>query len=198
MALLPRQRRDAGLHRRRLRPAVQTLALTGVAALLGVLVLHFVRDGGSKVPAVIQRPVPAPDFTLSRLDGGGKVELSSLRGKALVVNFWASYCLPCRSESAVLESAWRANRRKGLVVLGVDLQDFASDARSFARNHGLTYPLLYDRRGTTMTPYGVDGIPTTFFVDRRGRIVGDRIRGGVHLERNRDAFRRGIRLALRQ
>jgi peroxiredoxin len=198
VGLLARERGNARLHRRGLKLAAQAVAVTGVAVLLGVLVWRLVRNEGPQVPAVIHGPIPAPNFELPQLGEEGKLTLSSLRGKALIVNFWASYCLPCRSESGVLESAWRGNRRKGLVVLGVDVEDFASEARTFARRHGLTYPLLYDRSGKTLGPYGVEGIPTTFFVDRRGRIIGSRIRGGVDLDRNRQAFARGVRLALRQ
>ncbi len=81
-------------------------------------------------------------------------------------------------------------------MLGVDAQDFREDARRFMTRFGLTYPIVYDGKGSTLGKSGVTGFPETFFVDRQGRLVGERIPGGVDIERNREAFERNIELAL--
>jgi cytochrome c biogenesis protein CcmG/thiol:disulfide interchange protein DsbE len=182
-----------------MRRAAQALAVAGVAALLGVLVWRVVTDEGPEVPVEIDRGgrVAAPAFMLPRLEGDGKLSLASLRGRAVVLNFWASWCVPCKEEVPLLEDAWREHRANGLVVLGIDIQDGASDARKFARRAGLTYPLVRDQRGKTLGPYNVAGVPQTLFVNRRGRLVGSRIQGGIHLEKNRDVFEQSLALALR-
>jgi peroxiredoxin len=82
------------------------------------------------------------------------------------------------------------------VVLGVDVNDFRQDARRFMKRYGLTYPVVYDGKGSTVGNWGVRGFPETFFVDRTGKLVGERIEGAVDIERNRDAFQRGVALAL--
>jgi cytochrome c biogenesis protein CcmG/thiol:disulfide interchange protein DsbE len=170
-----------------------------VAALAGVLVWRAVHDERPQVPTRIEgKRVRAPDFTLRRLDGGTKLALASLRGKGVVLNFWASWCAPCKEEIPALEQAWRDQRGRGLVFVGVDVEDAASDARSFARRHGITYPLVRDPHARLLTRYNVPHLPETLFVNRAGIIVGSRIVGGVHLSRNRAAFERGIELALRR
>jgi cytochrome c biogenesis protein CcmG/thiol:disulfide interchange protein DsbE len=169
-------------------------------ALLGLLVWKLVHDEGSPIPGALargERPA-APAFTLGRLDREGTLSLADLRGKAVVVNFWASWCDPCKQEAAVLERAWRKHRSDGLVVVGVDFNDLRSDARGFMRKQGVTYPVVYDRDGGLVAKFGATGVPETFFVDRRGRLVGKRIAGAVNAraELARD-FEDGVRLALR-
>ena len=113
----------------------QVLALGLVAALLALLAWKVVEDetgGGSIVERVERGERPAaPELELDRLDRDGSLSLASLRGKGVVLNFWASWCIPCKEEAPLLEQAWRDHRDKGLVVLGVDAQDFREDARSF-------------------------------------------------------------------
>ena len=176
----------------------QAIALVGVAALLGLLVwkVAFDREGGAAAQLGQGKLVQAPDFTLDRLDRPGRLSMSDLKGKAVVVNFWASWCLPCRDEAPVLQQTWERYRGRGLVVLGVDVNDFKQDARRFADRFGLTYPLVYDGKGSTVGKWGVRAFPETFFVDRTGKLVGERIAGAVDIERNRDAYERGIALAL--
>ena len=114
----------------------------------------------------------------------------------MVVNFWASWCVPCRDEAPVLEQTYKQYRGQGLVVLGIDVNDFREDARRFMRKYGLTYPVVYDGKGSTVGKWGVRGFPETFFVDRSGKLVGERIEGAVDIERNRETFERGVALAL--
>ncbi len=109
------------------------------------------------------------------------MSLASLRGKPAVINFWASWCAPCKDEIPVLEETWREHRDDGLVVLGIDSQDFKGDARKFARETGISYPIVHDGPGNTMRAYDLTGLPETYFLDRNGRLVCGHIVGGVHV-----------------
>jgi cytochrome c biogenesis protein CcmG/thiol:disulfide interchange protein DsbE len=147
------------------------------------------------------RPVPAPDFDLAVLQPGdvagnprllravadGRLGLRELRGSPVVLNFWASWCIPCREESPDLEREWRATRGAGVVVLGLNMQDITDDARAFIREFRLTYPMVREGSNDTARRYGTTGLPETFFIDRAGRVVGhvigvtspDQLRQGV-------------------
>ena len=96
-----------------------------------------------------------------------------------MLNFWASWCAPCKSEAPRLEAAWRRYRARGVVVVGVDAQDFSGDARRFVSRFKLTYPNVHDGPGNVLPKYGVTGFPETFFVGRDGRLVGERVQGEV-------------------
>jgi cytochrome c biogenesis protein CcmG, thiol:disulfide interchange protein DsbE len=158
-------------HRARL--AAQGAAIGLVALLLILLAWSLLHDEGgdlSKRANAGERPA-APDFTLDRLDRDGRLQLSSLRGRAVVLNVWASWCIPCKDEAPYLEEVWRENRRRDVVVIGLDAKDFRGDARHFAERFGLTFPLVYDGPGNTIAGYGVTGFPETFVVDRDGKVV---------------------------
>jgi cytochrome c biogenesis protein CcmG/thiol:disulfide interchange protein DsbE len=178
----------------------QGVAVAGVAALLGLLVWKVVAGGDGGAAAQLEEGgvVPAPALSLERLDEDGTLTLADLRGKGVVVNFWASWCIPCKDEAPFLQEVYEQNVDRGLVVLGVDAQDFKQDARAFMERFGLTYPVVYDGRGSTLGAWGVVGFPETFFVNRDGELVGERIQGGVDVERNREAFERGVELALEE
>jgi cytochrome c biogenesis protein CcmG, thiol:disulfide interchange protein DsbE len=158
----------------RTKVVAQGLTLAAVAGLLVLLVWKVVHDERSDVPRQVARGARpmAPSFALPRLDREGDLSLASLRGKAVIVNFWASWCDPCREEAPVLERAWREHRDAGLVVVGVDANDFKGDARAFARRNRMTYPIVHDARAGSLGDYGVKALPETFVVDRRGRIIG--------------------------
>lgn len=136
----------------------------------------------SRVPSAVGAPLSssaspregflAPDFTLDTLDGS-KVTLSELRGKIVVVNLWATWCLPCRQETPALEIAYEQYKDAGVVILGVDLtsQDLVSDVKAFVQEIKLTYPILLDRDGSVGNYlYQIKGLPTTFFINRAGII----------------------------
>ena len=177
--------------------AAQALAV-GVVAVLGVVLVLRIAHSGGGVSAALDRgeTVAAPALALPRLDGKGSISLAAYRGKAVVVNFFASWCLPCREEAPLLERTWREQRSQGLVVLGVDTgQDFRADARRFVREHGLTYPVVYDPKGSALGRWGVPGLPATFVVDRRGQVVS-KVLGGLQVGDNAGTFRRDVRRAL--
>jgi len=137
----------------------------------------------------------APVIDESTLDGG-RFDLAAQRGHVVVVNFWASWCAPCKREAPQLEQSWKAYGGQGLVVLGIDANDVTGDAQHFARRHGLTYPLVHAPT-TIWDDWGVTGVPETFFVDRHGRLVDVHVAGPVLDGGNKAQFERGIRLALR-
>ena len=150
----------------RLKLGAQALAVGLVAGLLALLIWKVAQ--GSQKEAGIGKV--APDFTLDRLDRTGSLQLSSLRGKVVVVNFWASWCHPCREEAPALEAASKQFGDKAVVV-GVDVRDESGAARSFLRKYEVTYPAVHDNRDVTWPKYGLTGLPETFFLDRRGRVV---------------------------
>jgi cytochrome c biogenesis protein CcmG/thiol:disulfide interchange protein DsbE len=184
----------------RVRLAGQVAAIGLVAALLALLVWKVVKDetgGGSLVERVDRGERPAaPGLELDRLDEEGRLSLQSLRGKAVVLNFWASWCVPCKEEAPLLEATWRRHRDDGLVVLGVDAQDFRGDARSFMERYGITYPVVHDGRGSTLGRWGVTGFPETFFIDRSGNVVAVEV--GPFDDRNEDELASKLALALQQ
>lgn len=127
------------------------------------------RSGSSAEP----RPEPrtaAPDFELSLFDGG-TLRLAELRGQVAVVNFWASWCPPCRAEAPTFATVSKAYAQRGVAFVGVDIQDDDQDARAFLAEFGIDYPNGPDRTTRIATDYRLAGIPTTLFIDAEGRIA---------------------------
>ena len=120
----------------------------------------------------------APDFTLDLLEGG-ELTLSELRGKAVVVNLWASWCPPCRAEMPALQHFYEENRARGLEVVAVNttFQDSESDAAAFVAEFGLTFPVALDRDGAASRAYLLRALPTTYFIDRTG-VIREVVIGG--------------------
>jgi cytochrome c biogenesis protein CcmG/thiol:disulfide interchange protein DsbE len=182
---------------RRARLVAQGVAI-GLVALLFVLLTWAVvtEEGGDLAAASARGERPqAPDFTLERLDEEGELTLSSLRGQGVVLNVWASWCIPCKEEAPFLEQVWRENRRNGLVVVGLDAKDFRRDARDFMRRYGLTFPVVYDGPGDTLSGYGVTGFPETFVLDREGRVLETFV-GAVNSDEDRARLRAAVGRAL--
>jgi cytochrome c biogenesis protein CcmG, thiol:disulfide interchange protein DsbE len=173
----------------RLKLGAQVLAVALVTGLFALLVWKVAsQDEGASRKVQRGETPAAPAFTLDRLDRPGKLSLAAYRGRPVVLNFWASWCVPCKEEAPLLEEVWRNHRDQGLVVLGVDINDLRGDARRFARQNRMSYPLGFDGMGETSTDYGLTGVPETFFIARSGKLVCDRLQAGVHLEANRARF----------
>jgi cytochrome c biogenesis protein CcmG, thiol:disulfide interchange protein DsbE len=173
----------------RLKLTAQLLSLACVAGLLALLVWKLTHQQHAPPVGSV-----APAFTLRRLDETRTVSLASLRGRPVVLNFWASWCETCKGEAPVLERDWNRYRRRGLVVLGVDYKDFAPDARRFVAAHGLTFPILEDGSGEVTGTYGVSKAPETYVVNRRGRIVAH-LRGPITAPGFAVEFRRALQRA---
>ncbi len=143
-----------------------------------VVVLAFLGWGLSKRSESRPTSGPAPDFTLRLFEGyegefsDGEVTLSDLRGRVVVINFWASWCVACREEADLLEQVWRDYQDQGVVLIGVAYDDTEAVARQYLRQYDITYPNGLDGRGRISgSAYHVTGAPETFVVDQRGEIV---------------------------
>lgn len=115
------------------------------------------------------RPRPAPDFTLQKISGG-KLQLSHLRGHPVILNFWASWCPPCRDEAPALEQAWQKYRGKGIDFVGVDVWDTHGDATRFLCDFKVTYPNVEDPLGDASIAYGLTGTPETVLISSGGML----------------------------
>lgn len=121
----------------------------------------------SRAPVIGQ---PAPDFELARIDGS-LVRLSDLRGKVVWINFWATWCQPCRKELPDIQKLYDELRADGLEVLALDWKDPAEEARAYFDQAGLTLPMLLDHDGSVYDQYRLQGLPDSFFIDREGNLA---------------------------
>ena len=172
-------------------PARRALRIAGVlAAVAFVALLAYgltTKAANSTIDDALSRgeSVAAPGFTLASLADGrdagdawakaasdGDVSLSELRGTPLVLNFWASWCDPCRAEAKVLEKAWKQQSGGDVLFLGLDAQDAREDARDFISQFGLTFPHVRDPGNDTQREWGVTGLPETYFIAADGTVVG--------------------------
>lgn len=150
------------------------ITLTPVLAVLALLVYGLVGTDPKERPSTLVHG-PAPNFRL-RSFGGEEIELARLRGKGVVLNFWASWCKPaCYREAPHLQAAWEKYRDRGIMVLGVDIQDKDEEARKFIKRFGFTFPNMPDPKGLVSIDYGMYGVPETFFIDPKGVIAGKHI-----------------------
>jgi len=178
----------------RARTVGQIFAIGAVALLLVLLGWNLAHNSGAVADDLAKGKHPAaPAFELSRLDAAdGKLSLADLKGKPVIVNFWASWCIPCKDEAPALQKTYEKYRAQGLTVIGIDAQDFVGDAKRFAARLGITYPIVHDAPGVTVDRYGVTGFPETFFIGRNGKLVGTHVEGAV----SADDLERNIPLAL--
>jgi cytochrome c biogenesis protein CcmG, thiol:disulfide interchange protein DsbE len=139
-----------------------------VVPLLAILILNIGRDPHAFNSPMIGRPAPA--FTLQPAGGGAPVSLAALRGRPVVINFWATWCVPCFEEHGVLAAAAR-EAGEGVQFLGVIYEDDEDRVGEFLSRQGKAYPSLMDDDGKTAMAYGIYGVPETFFVDAQGRIA---------------------------
>lgn len=166
------------------------LGVLGAVAIIALLSYGLTRDPRA-LPSTMPGQ-PAPAFELQRLGAADTIRSADYAGQVVVLNFWASWCIPCRTEAPLLQEAWERYRDDGLVVLGIDAQDLRGDARRFVERYGLTYPIAYDGNGASLGRFGTTGFPETWFVGRDGRLVGEHIVG----EFDREQLERNVQAAL--
>lgn len=153
--------------------------LGGILIACTLLVLIWVmtgRETGESLPAVGEVNRPAPDFTLPAL-GGGDIQFSDYEGQIVLVNFWATWCEPCRRELPALQNAYTELRDQGFMIVGVNLTRdelkqgvTEADILAFAQQYGITYPVALDIEGEVANAYRIFPLPTSYFVDAQGNI----------------------------
>jgi cytochrome c biogenesis protein CcmG, thiol:disulfide interchange protein DsbE len=165
------------------RRQITIAAICGVviAAIATLLIVGLVnRNVTNSMDAAIAKGqrVPAPAFTLPVLtstagmpSAGQNLSLAQLRGHPVVLNIWASWCVPCVDEAPILQSIWDRYRSKGVYVVGVDVKDLSGDALGFHAANGLTFPTVRDGEGNIEAPYGTTGVPESFIIDRQGNLA---------------------------
>jgi len=151
------------------------LALVFVAVVAAAMLyvgFHMARRDGSGAPSILSKSTPAPDFTLERLDGGN-MKLSDLRGKAVLLNFWATWCVPCKIETPWLVELQKQYGSQGLQVVGVAMDDSGKDEiEKFAKDMGVNYPVLLGKESVGDAYGGMPYLPESYFIGRDGKIVG--------------------------
>lgn len=151
-----------------LRTAAFGLASVAIIALMGLMAWALsTKSPVTGLSGVTRVQQPVPEFTLSLLDEGELV-LSEWIGRPIVINFWASWCSPCRDEAMGLERTWRLYKDRGALFVGINVQDTDKSAEDYVNEFGITYPNGRDVDGKTTVDYGVIGLPVTFFVNKDG------------------------------
>lgn len=160
---------------RKRNPVVAVAVGLAGAALIGLLIYGIATRSPSRtlddaIASGTHPPAPSSTQTLQLLGSAGKRSLSSYRGHVIVLNFWASWCEPCREEAPRLERLQHELTRHGATVLGVTYKDAASDSESFVRQYHLSYPSLRDESGEFAHAFGTDALPESFIIDRTGHV----------------------------
>lgn len=153
------------------------------------IVFLALRLGTAKSEHRAEGLAPALEFTTF---GGETINLDNLRGQGVVVNFWASWCDPCREEAALLEQTWRREQDKGIIFLGLDYLDQEPAAKAYLAEYDITYPNGPDLRSQVARRYGIQGVPETFFIDPEGKIV-DIVVGPITSQAQMDNYLAKIR-----
>jgi cytochrome c biogenesis protein CcmG/thiol:disulfide interchange protein DsbE len=174
---------------------LRVFAVAVVVSLLGLLVWDVTKSDSGKVAKSVDagKVVRAPKLVLPYHEREGKFDLASHRGKVVVVNFWASWCVGCKQEAKALNAAARQWRNKGVVFVGVDVNDFSSAASRFLDRHDVGYTIVRDGQGSSLGKWGVTGLPETFFVDRKGRVVPPHVLAAASGEQLDEGIRRALR-----
>jgi peroxiredoxin len=149
----------------------RTVFLLLIVILLPVLSYADNHDYFSAVGVTRVDPIEAPDFTLESLNGNN-TSLSDFRGKVVFLNFWATWCGPCRTEVKDIDKLYEALKDEDFTVMAVDIQEKEKSVTSFMSKFDVDFPVYLDRTGSVSSQYGVTGIPTTYIVDPEGKVVG--------------------------
>jgi len=137
-----------------------------------ILILFLIScDQGNGEPGSGSNQNSAESFSLETVDGGSKISLRDFKGKPVVLNFWATWCGPCKEELPFFERMWNKFKDKDVVFIGVDVMDDRTNASEFIKNTGLTYTNLYDQPGEVSSKYKVVALPATFFINKEGEIA---------------------------
>jgi peroxiredoxin len=123
----------------------------------------------ASAPVVASSPAPAPDFTLPARDGG-KIHLGDLRGQVVMINFWATWCGPCRQEMPLLEQIHEKYEPLGFTLLGVNVEPDSKEAQAWLAKVPVTFPILFDRDNAVSSSFGVEAMPSSVLIDREGRV----------------------------
>ena len=163
-----------------MRQLVRGVATAGVIALLALLVWKVAHGSGGGIASKVDHgeTVAAPAVSLPFLHGG-TFDLAAYRGKVVVLNFWASWCVDCKLEAKSLADAAARWKGKNVVVVGVDTKDFAFAASRYMKRYGVDYPVVRDVSGSLSDRFGVTGYPETFFIDRSGRVTPPHVVGPI-------------------
>lgn len=175
---VPPERQDPAKRPGR-RQFVAALVIVPVIGLTLLLATGLGRDPRTLPSELVGKP--APLFNLPRLGDPGRIDLTSLRGQVVVVNFWASWCLACRKEHPHLLAAWERYRERGVVLVGIDFEDTEGAALAYTEEMGGDWPLVTDPGSRTAIAYGVFGVPETFVIAPDGTITAKRV-GAVSYE----------------
>lgn len=151
------------------------ITLLVIAPILALLAFGFTRDAKYITSPLLAKA--ATPFSVTLFDGK-KITLADLRGKAVFLNFWASWCTPCRDEAHDLEAAWQKVKDKNWIFLGVAIQDSDQASKDFLKEFNVTYPNGRDESGKIAIDYGTWGVPESFFIDPQGRITYKHV-GGI-------------------
>ena len=173
---------------------LRAVAVIAVAALLALLVWDVAHQQNQGIAAKVDHgdTVAAPALSLPRIGGSGKLDLTDYRGKVVVVNFWASWCVECKLEATTLRDA-AARWRGKAVVIGVDTKDLTSAAERYMSHYRVNYGVAKDVSGDESDRWGVTGYPETFIVDRSGKVVPPHVDGPIPAARLDAAIRNAIR-----
>ncbi|HEX6761664.1 MAG TPA: TlpA disulfide reductase family protein [Gaiellaceae bacterium] len=173
---------------------LRAAAVVVVAALLGLLVWDVAHQQNKGIAAKVDKgeSVAAPALSLPRIGGGPKLDLAAYRGKVVVVNFWASWCVECKLEATTLRDA-AARWRGRAVVIGVDTKDLTSAAERYMAHYKVNYGVAKDVSGDESDRWGVTGYPETFIVDRAGKVIPPHVDGPIPASRLDAAIRNAIR-----
>jgi cytochrome c biogenesis protein CcmG/thiol:disulfide interchange protein DsbE len=183
---------EARSERDRSRRQWTTVALVVAPLLLFALLLASGLGGDPRALSSELIGRPAPHFSLPRIDDEGAVDLGDLDGQVVVVNFWASWCIPCRDEHQALSAAWGRYRERGVVVLGVSFEDTPEAGLAFRDELGGDWPLVEDPGSDSAIDYGVFGVPETFVIGPDGTVTA-KTTGAVTYEWLTENIERALR-----